>query len=291
MVAPVSEPTHAPKSIPANAGIGLRGPHHAHLIEERPAVAWLEAHSENYFARHGNAARALEKIREDYPLGLHGVGLSIGSTDPLDAQHLSKLAEVVRRFQPALVSEHLSWSGVGGRHLNDLLPLPYTEEALKHAARRIARVQDALKREILIENVSTYAEFKSSVMPEWEFLAGVAETSGCGLLLDVNNVYVNARNHGFSAEEYLAGVPCEHVAEFHLAGHSVQRYGDRDVLVDTHDGPVCDEVWRLFEIAARRFGALPTLIEWDSRLPPLQVLLAEARKAETILEQARALAA
>jgi uncharacterized protein len=280
-----------PQPIPAAAGIGLRGPHHADFLEGNPAVAWLEAHSENFFALNGVAAQTLERIRAHYPLSLHGVGLSLGSTDPLDRTHLAKLRSVIERFEPGLVSEHLSWGAVDTRHLNDLLPLPYTEEALTHIVSRIAQVQDYLGRELLIENLSSYIEFNASTIPEWEFLTAAAERSGCRILLDVNNIYVNACNHAFDAAHYIAHVPQQLVAELHLAGHSVQQYGGHEILVDTHDHPICDEVWALYRAATKRFGALPTLIEWDSELPPLEVLMAEAETAQHILEQADELAA
>lgn len=277
--------------IPAAAGIGLRGPHQHEFLATRPAAAWLEAHSENYFAEDGVAVQTLDRIRQDYPLSLHGVGLSLGSIDPLDRDHLRKLARLVQRVQPGLVSEHLSWGSVDRQHLNDLLPLPYTEEALSHVTRRIQQVQDFLRRRILIENVSGYVEFTSSTMPEWEFLTAVAERSGAGILLDVNNIYVNAQNHGFRAIEYIDSVQPSLVEEIHLAGHSTQRFGDDEILVDTHDGVVCDDVWDLYQAAIRRIGAVPTLIEWDSELPPLATLLNEAAKAQRILDDSDARAA
>lgn len=280
-----------PGPIPAAAGIGLRGPHHDAFLSGRPPVAWLETHSENYFAEDGIAVRVLEQIRADYPISLHGVGLSIGSVDPLDREHLSKLRKLAARLDPGLVSEHLSWGAVGGAHLNDLLPLPYTEEALEHVVERIDQVHDFLGRRILIENVSSYLEFASSTIPEWEFLAAVSQRSGCAILLDINNIYVNACNHGFAATTYLDAIPREPVAEMHLAGHSVQLYDDHDILVDTHNAPVCDEVWVLYRQAVQRFGARPTLVEWDSDLPPVDALIEEAERAQRILDDADELAA
>ena len=278
-------------TIPARAGIGLRGPHQAQFLSGRPPVAWLEAHSENYFAENGVAVATLERIRADYPISLHGVGLSLGSVDPLDIEHLRKLKQLHERIEPGLVSEHLSWGSVDGRYLNDLLPLPYTEEAIAHITARIQQVQEYLQRQILIENVSGYLEYRSSSMPEWEFLTAVTERSGARILLDVNNIYVNAQNHGISAEDYIDSVPVESVAEIHLAGHSVQVFDDLEILVDTHNALICDEVWTLYEAAAARFGAVPTLIEWDSELPPLQTLLNEAERAQQRLEKANELAA
>lgn len=266
--------------IPATAGIGLRAAHHGHVLETWPEVAWFEAHSENYFADGGAPIECLYAIRERYPLSLHGVGLSLGSTDELDAAHLGKLRRAIERFQPALVSEHLSWSSVGGRHANDLLPLPYTEEALLHVSRRIARVQDALGRQILMENVSSYLEFTDSTLTEWAFVAGVAAESGCGLLLDINNIYVAGHNHGFACEDYLQGIPAGVVQEIHLAGHERVSMDGIDVLIDTHGAPVCNAVWALYCSALARFGAVPTLIEWDTNLPAFDVLQAEARTAD-----------
>ena len=228
---------------------------------------------------------------ERYPLSLHGVGLSLGSTDPLDAEHLANLRRAVERFEPQLVSEHLSWSSVGGRFANDLLPLPYTDEALRHVSARIAAVQDALGRQILIENVSSYLQFADSAMPEWEFLTAVAAHSGCGLLLDLNNIYVAAHNHRFDALEYLHAIPRGAVQEFHLAGHSRVRHGALELLIDTHSTAVCEAVWELYRAALRRFGAVPTLIEWDSQIPPLAELVAEADKANALEAQLHAHAA
>ena len=287
----VPNPLRGPQPIPAAAGIGLRGPYHAEFLREKQPVAWLEAHSENFFAEEGIATGVLERIRRDYPLSLHGVGLSIGSVDPLDHTHLTKLSRLVEQVEPGLVSEHLCWGSIAGRHLNDLLPLPYTEEALDHMVSRVQQVQDVLGRQLLIENVSSYLEFVGSAIPEWEFLAAVAERTGCGLLLDINNVYVNSVNHDFDASTYLDAIPAEAVAEMHLAGHTVQTHGDREILIDTHNTPVSGPVWELFEQAVRRLGARPTLIEWDSDYPQLDVLIREADKAQQILERADELAA
>jgi uncharacterized protein (UPF0276 family) len=276
---------------PLSAGIGLRATHHHEIVARRPPIGWLEAHSENYFARGGALPAVLGKLREHYPLSLHGVGLSIGSTDPLDRTHLAEIARLVRDFEPMLVSEHLSWGSVAGRFTNDLLPLPYTEEALRHMVDRVRQVQDFLGRQILIENVSSYLQFACPDMTEWDFLAALARECGCGLLLDVNNVYVNSLNHGFDARAYLSGVPREAVQEMHLAGHSVRIVDGREVRIDTHDAPVCDEVWALYAAAVERFGPVPTLIEWDSDIPALEVLAAEAHKADRVMETSRARAA
>ncbi len=273
--------------LPAAAGIGLRAQHVGQVEATRPRVAWLEVHSENYYADGGPALAALDRLRRDYPLSLHGVGMSLGSTDPLDRVHLAKLKRLIARTQPAAVSEHLCWSSVAGRHFNDLLPLPYTEEALAHVCARVTQVQDALGREILVENVSSYVAFADSTIPEWEFVAAVARRTGCKLLVDVNNIHVSAVNHGFDADVYLAAMPRDAVAEIHLAGFEVRGA----LLIDTHGAPVAPAVWALYRRALERFGAQPTLIEWDNDIPPLATLLAEAATAQSMLEASDAVAA
>ena len=269
------------------AGIGLRTPHVRQVLAERPAVPWLEIHSENYYVDGGPALAVLDRIRADYPLSLHGVGMSLGSTDPLDRAHLAKLARLIERTEPALVSEHLCWSGVGGRVLNDLLPLPYTEESLAHVCARVAEVQDFLGRTILVENVSTYLAFADATIPEWEFVAAVARRTGCKILCDVNNIYVNAINHGFDADAYLAAMPREAVAEIHLAGFEATT----TCLIDSHGAPVAPPVWALYRRAVALFGKVATLIEWDTDIPALATLLSEAASAQTILDTPDALAA
>jgi uncharacterized protein (UPF0276 family) len=264
------------------AGIGLRALHHEQVIAHRPPVAWFEAHSENYFARGGTQPRYLRAIREHYPVALHGVGLGIGSTDPLDEKHIAQLQRLVRDVDPLFVSEHLSWSSLGGRHTNDLLPLPYTAESLALVTRRVRELQERLERRILVENVSSYLEFADSEISEWDFLAELARSAGCGILLDVNNIFVNARNHGFDPLLYLDAMPAQSVEEIHLAGHSVRDVGGRELRIDTHDSLVCDEVWALYAAALRRLGPVPTLIEWDVDVPAIDVLLAEARRADLI---------
>ncbi len=273
--------------LPDSAGIGLRAPHVAQVLAERPPVPWFEVHSENYFADGGPALAALGRIRADYPVSLHGVGLSLGSTDALDTAHLAKLARLVDRIAPAQVSEHLCWSSVNGRHFNDLLPLPYTREALDHVCARVSAVQDCLGRKILVENVSSYLTFPESTMMESEFVVEVAVRSGCGLLVDVNNIYVNARNHGGDADAYLAAIPPELVAEIHLAGFDASG----PCLIDTHGAPVAPDVWALYERALRRFGRVPTLIEWDTDIPEFAVLQREAATAQSYLEAGLAVAA
>lgn len=273
--------------IPCRAGVGLRPPHYREMLATLPGIGWLEVHSENYFGSGGQPLHFLERLREHYPLSLHGVGLSLGSTDPLDRGHLSKLRALMERFEPALVSDHLCWCSVGGRHLNDLLPLPYTEEALDHVVTRIGQAQDALARQVLVENVSSYLEYAHATIPEWEFLAETARRSGCAILLDVNNIHVNAVNHGFDPTQYLRAVPGDAVQEIHLAGFDT----DGPCLIDTHGKAVADPVWELYRAALECVGPKPTLIEWDTDIPPLPVLLGEARKADGILEESRALAA
>jgi uncharacterized protein (UPF0276 family) len=270
-----------------SAGIGLRAPHYREILERRPPLPFLEVHSENYFCEGGQPLAWLERFREEYALSFHGVGLSLGSTDPLDARHLARLEALVRRFQPALVSEHLCWSSIGGRHANDLLPLPYTREALDHVVARVDAVQERLARRILVENVSSYLEFPQSSIPEWEFVAEVARRSGCGVLLDVNNIWVNAVNHGFDPRRYLQAIEPASVAEVHLAGFDATG----DLLIDTHGTRICAEVWSLFNETIARIGRRPTLIEWDTDIPALDVLLDEAAHAQSILAQrvARAL--
>ena len=273
------------------AGIGLRAQHHEEILARRPAIGWLEAHSENYFARGGAQCAHLERIREHYELSLHGVGLSLGSTDPLNAAHLREVKRLMRDFEPLLISEHLSWSSVDGRYLNDLLPLPYTEEALQHLIARVSAVQDALGVQILIENISSYLRYQCAEVPEWEFLTALARQSGCAILLDVNNLYVNASNHGFDPHAYLHGIPRPLVREIHLAGHTLTRIDGREIRIDTHSTHVADAVWALYAEALSRFGPVPTLIEWDADIPALDILCAEAATADRIAEPFRADAA
>ena len=270
--------------LPVRAGIGLRDPHHRQLLEELPAVAWLEVHSENFFAAGGEPLRILEAVRRHYPLSLHGVGMSLGSSDELSERHLRKLKNLVERIEPAAISEHLCWSSVNGRFLNDLLPLPYTAEALSHISGRVARMQDFLGRNIMVENVSSYVRFAGAEFQEWEFLAELSRRTGCKILLDVNNIHVSAANHGFDAMAYLRGIPRDAVGEIHLAGYAEVD----DFLVDTHSRPVQNVVWRLYAKALQRFGPVATLIEWDNDIPPLAILLAEADKAD---RQLRSIAA
>jgi len=272
-------------------GIGLRTKHFPALWDGTARVDWFEAISENFMVDGGRPRAALERARGIAPLVLHGVSLSIGSTDPLDDAYLLALGALARRTEPAWISDHLCWSGIGEHYAHDLLPLPYTEEALEHVVRRVVTVQARLGRQILLENVSSYLTYTHSTLTEWEFLGAVAERADCGLLLDVNNVYVSAMNHGFDARAYLAGLPAGRVGQIHLAGHTDM--GTH--LLDTHDGPVIDAVWDLYRQAVRRFGRVSTLVEWDDHIPELDVVCAEAERARAVealvLEAANAAAA
>ncbi len=259
-------------------GVGLRTQHYATVLDEQPRVDWFECISENFMVAGGNPRRVLRQVRERYPVVLHGVSLSIGSIDPLNPGYLHELAALAAETEPAWVSDHLCWSSVGGHFSHDLLPLPYTEEALAHVAERVLRVQDQLKRQILIENVSSYVTFTQSTLTEWQFLAALCERADCGLLLDVNNVFVSAFNHGFDAAQFIDGIPTGRVGQIHLAGHS--DYGTH--LLDTHDHSVCDGVWALYRRAVERFGRVSTLVEWDDHIPPFAEVLAESRKAAAI---------
>jgi uncharacterized protein (UPF0276 family) len=259
-------------------GIGLRTTHFAQFMAERPPVDWVEAVTENFMAPGGRPISVLEKVRAEVPVVLHGVSLAIGSADPIPERYLDELAAVVERVQPALVSDHLCWGRHRGQYVHDLLPLPYTEESLAHVASRVGQVQERLGRQLLLENPSAYVSFKDSTMSEWEFLAELTRRSGCGILLDVNNVYVSAHNLGFDPLEYLRGIPSERVGYFHLAGHS----DEGKYLLDSHDHAVPPAVWALYREALRRFGRVPSLVEWDDAIPPLAEVVAESRRASEI---------
>lgn len=269
------------------AGIGLRAPHEQEVLDRQPPVGWLEVHSENYFGAGGRPFTQLQRIRAHYPLSLHGIGLGPGNADPLDRRHLRELARLVADVDPFLVSEHLCWNARDGRHFNDLLPLPRTREAVAHTAARIDAVQQALGRRILVENIATYLEFGDDALGELEFVLAIVERAGCGLLLDVNNVYVNACNHDRDARAFLDAVPGEHVREIHLAGHSRREIDGRTLLLDTHDRPVCREVWELYARLVARIGPRPTLIERDANLPELESLVEEARLADRLMPAPR----
>ncbi len=270
----------------SNFGLGLRPKHYRDVLGGGASVSWFEVVTENYLGDGGRPLQALEKVRENYPIALHGVSLSLGSTDPLDREYLKRLKAAMKRFDPEIVSDHCCWTGVQGRNLHDLMPLPFTPEVARHVADRIQRVQDYLGKRILIENVSSYLSFACDEMYEWEFLTDIVNRAGCGLLLDLNNVYVSSVNHGFEPLTYLNGLPCKSVGQFHLAGHSVCRTTEGKVyLIDTHDHPVCDEVWTLYAQAVNRFGSVRTLLEWDAQIPEFEVLLDELNKARVIEEK------
>ncbi|HEX4984452.1 MAG TPA: DUF692 domain-containing protein [Burkholderiales bacterium] len=259
-------------------GLGLRTDHYEAILGSRPAVDWFEALTENYLVPGGRPLHYLDRIRADYPVVLHGVSLSIGSTDALDRDYLAALKRLAARVEPAWISDHLCWTGVAGRNLHDLFPIPYTEEAAEHVAARVREVQDFLGRRILLENVSSYVAFRASEMSEWDFLSEVARRADCDILLDVNNVYVSAFNHGFDARAFLDGIPAPRVRQIHLAGHS--HCGTH--IIDTHDADIVDPVWELYAHAVRRFGRVATMIERDDHIPPLEDLVAELDRARTV---------
>lgn len=259
-------------------GVGLRRDHYFHIIESHPKVDWFEILSENFMVPGGRALEVLDQVKAHYPLVMHGVSMSIGSTDPIRTDYLRELKALAKRVEPAWISDHLCWTGVNGRNLHDLLPLPYTPEVVGHVAARIREVQDFLERPMLIENVSSYMTFNDSTMTEWEFISEIVEQADCGILLDINNIFVSAFNHRFDAREYIDAIPVERVIQFHLAGHS----DHGTYLLDTHDHPVRDEVWELYAHAARRFGPVSALVEWDDNIPEFEVLTETANKARSI---------
>ncbi len=262
-------------------GVGLRRDHFQRVLSEPTAVDWFEVISENFMVEGGRPLDILMRVRRDYPVVMHGVSLSVGSTDPLDSAYLARLRDLADQVEAAWVSDHLCWTGVGGRNAHDLLPMPYTEEALTHVVSRVIRVQETLGRRIALENPSSYLTFSASSIPEEQFLAAVAERADCGILLDVNNVYVSSVNHRFDARAYLDAIPAERVWQIHLAGHS----DHGAYLLDTHDHPVCDPVWDLYRHAVRRCGAVPTLVEWDEHIPTWDVLEDQSRQARQARDQ------
>jgi uncharacterized protein (UPF0276 family) len=262
-------------------GIGLRAPHFGEILRDHPPVDWFEVLSENYMDTAGRPAWVLDQVCEHYPVALHGVSLSIGSTDPLDRAYLRKLEGLARRTRARWVSDHLCWTGVVGRNTHDLLPLPYDEATLRHVTRRVKQVQETLERPLVLENPSSYLAFTRSTMSEWEFLSRLAEDADCGLLLDVNNVYVSARNHGFDAESYVDAIPADRVVQYHLAGHTDLATH----VLDTHSGKAVDAVWALYARASARTGPVSTLFEWDEAIPTLDEVRAEAAKAEPLRGQ------
>lgn len=266
-------------------GIGLRTPHISEFLEKKPGVAWVEVHSENYFGEGGRPIHQLEQVRRDYPVSLHGVSLSLGSTDELNWQHLTQLKALSKRIDACLVSDHLSWSSYNGQYLHDLLPLPYTDESLAQIVDHIRQVQDFMGRQILIENISSYVKYTHSTIPEWEFLRAVAEQSGCGILLDVNNIYVSATNLDFNPYIYLASIPAKLVQQIHLGGFTTSIIDGKEVLIDSHNQRIVPAVWDLFRQSVLQYGAKPTIIEWDSDLPALEKLCLEAYRAESIIRE------
>jgi uncharacterized protein len=274
------------EALPSYAGVGLRAPHVAEVMATRPAVAFFEVHPENYMGG-GPALAALERVRRDHPISLHGVGLSLAGADALDHRHLMRLKALVERLQPMLTSEHLAWSTVGGTYFNHLLPLPYDGERLDATCRRVASIQDTLGRTILVENPSRYLRFRHSPIPEPEFLSELTRRTGCGILLDVNNVFVNSRNFDEDHLSYLAALPASAIGEIHLAGHATNHAEGRTILIDDHGSRVVEPVWDLYRRALELLGPRPTLVEWDTNLPELAVLLDEAAHAQNLLDTAR----
>ena len=261
-------------------GLGLRSDHYESVLQTRPSVDWFEILSENYMVDGGKPLHYLNRIREHYPMVMHGVSMSIGSVEPLNRDYLKQLKALIQRVEPVWISDHLCWTGRNGLNLHDLMPLPYTEEAIAHVVERVQRVQDHMGRRMLLENVSSYVSYSDSQLSEWEFLREVAERADCLILLDINNIYVSAFNHNFDPHAYLAGIPVERVRQFHLAGHTCQQ----DLIIDTHDQPIVDPVWDLYAAAVRRFGHVSTMIERDDNIPPLSELLDELEQARRIAE-------
>ena len=288
---PFPNPPRTAATLPSRAGVGLKPEHIDTILDERPDVGFFEIHAENYMGEGGPPHRRLEAIRTLYPLSLHGVGLSIGSPRALDKAHLARLARLAERYEPGLFSEHLAWSSHDQGFLNDLLPLPYTEETLASVCAHIDQTQETLRRRMLLENPSTYVLFAESAIPETEFLAEIARRTGCGLLLDINNVEVSATNHGFDPLAYLGAFPLEHVGEIHVAGYAeAEDDAGRRLLIDAHDSPVRPGVWALYETVISRIGPRPTLVEWDNEVPEWPVLYAEARRADRYAAKATSVA-
>lgn len=259
-------------------GLGLRTDYYDLIVQEQPPVDWFEILTENYMVAGGKPLYYLDQVRERYPVVMHGVSLSIGGTDPLDQDYLKQLKQLAERVQPRWMSDHLCWTGQGGHNIHDLMPLPYNDDAIKHVAQRVRQVQDYLERQILLENVSSYVTYSHSAMTEWEFYSAVAEEADCLMLLDINNIYVSARNHEFDPVDYINGVPQDRVQQFHLAGHS--DYGD--YVIDTHDHPIVDPVWDLYATALKRFGAVSSMIERDDNMPEFSELMKELQVLRNI---------
>ncbi|MFP4098605.1 MAG: DUF692 domain-containing protein [Alphaproteobacteria bacterium] len=272
-----------PKHPHKACGIGLRSAHYEEVLEEKPDIGWIEVHPETYFGG-GERRHYLARARELYPLSLHAVGLSLGSDQAVDENHMRQIKELVNIYEPFQISDHVSWSASGNAHLNDLLPLPYTQETLQRLCDNIERVQEYFGRAILVENPSTYISFSADEMTEYEFMNRISQKTGCGILLDINNIYVQSVNHGIDPYHYLDSIKQKPVKEMHLAGHTECKFDDGTLLVDTHDQPVSDAVWALYKHAVKRFGSVPTLIEWDGDLPSLSKLIADADQAQYIID-------
>lgn len=266
-------------------GIGLRAPHYQKIIDKHPNVAWLEVHAENYLSDGGRPLNMLEKIRQDYPISLHCVSMSLGSTDEINWQLLKQLKELSSRIDACLISDHLSWASLSGNYFHHLLPLPYTEESLNHLVSRIQQIQTFFNKQILIENISSYMKFTYSTIPEWEFLVEIAKQSGCGILLDINNIYVTATNLNFSPKKYIHTIPTHLIQEIHLAGFTTMQLNNKDVLIDTHNRAIVPAVWDLYREVIQYAGIKPTIIEWDNELPSLDKLYLEAYRAEQIIRE------
>ncbi len=271
-------------TIPPLAGVGLRAEHYQEIIKLKPDIAWFEVHSENYFSKGGKPHYYLEIIRQNYPLSFHGIGLSLGSSDELNLHHLKQLKILIERYEPYFVSEHLCWSSINNKYFNDLLPLPYNEESLNHITDRINKVQDYLNRKILIENITSYLQFTHSSMVEYEFINLIAQKTGCGIVLDINNLFINSINHQWDVKDYIKNINSKYIQEIHLAGFTENLLDNGSILIDTHDKPVAYDVWEVYLFALHIIGNKPTLIEWDKNLPPLDILLNEANKANYILK-------
>ncbi|MCF6318175.1 MAG: DUF692 domain-containing protein [Proteobacteria bacterium] len=264
-------------------GVGLRSPHYQEILDTNPKIGWVEVHPENYFCG-GVHRHFLDQIAKNYPISLHGVGLSLGSDQSVDENHLRQFKELIDRYNPFSVSDHVSWSASGNAHLNDLLPLHYTQETLARLKKNISPTQNYFERKILIETPSTYIAFKNNIMPEYEFMNLLCQESGCHMLLDINNIYVQSHNHNLDPYEYIDNIEPRFVREIHMAGHIEKKIGDHSILVDTHNQTVCDDVWKLYDHAIKHLGTIPTLIEWDQDFPPLQTLIDEAETARGIIE-------
>jgi len=273
-------------TLPAKTGIGLKPEHVDEILETRPPISFLEIHAENYMAPGGPPHKWLTELRQHYPLSVHGVGLSLGGDEPLDEDHLEALAGVVDRYCPEQVSEHLAWCKIDGTYLNDLLPLPYTPHSLQVVCDHVNQTQDRLQRRILMENPAATLSFEESSIPEAEFLTEMVQRTGCGILLDVNNLYVSAENVGIDIPHYLKTIPKDAIGEIHLAGHHVRKIGNTQIRIDDHGSTVCPEVWDLYHTVTRKIGRRPTLIEWDTDVPTLDILLGQARIADTVAQEA-----